>query len=124
MITREDLGAFHQALIAAAIPVDGVIFNGGVVTIQYSPSATAQQRTTGDALINTFDPVADALAKRRAATIALLNGGDQMISRAMLLVLLDEINTIRGLLVPSQTARTLAQMKTAITNKINSGVAD
>jgi hypothetical protein len=44
--------------------------------------------------------------------------------KAFILVLLDEINLIRSLLVPSQGARTAAQLKAAIITKINVGLAD
>ena len=44
--------------------------------------------------------------------------------RAVLLTILDEINTIRALLVPAQAARTPTQMRNAIQNKINSGASD
>lgn len=44
--------------------------------------------------------------------------------RAVLLVLLDEVNVIRTLPALAQSPRTVAQFKTAIQNKINAGAAD
>lgn len=50
--------------------------------------------------------------------------GNAKFIRAVLLVILDEVNVIRGLLSPAQPARTVAQLRTAIQNKINAGSAD
>ena len=44
--------------------------------------------------------------------------------RASLLVILDEINALRAASVPALPARTASQMKTAIKNKIDNGLAD
>lgn len=50
--------------------------------------------------------------------------GNAKFIRAVLLVILDEVNTIRTNPALNLTPRTAAQMKTAIQNKINSGAAD
>lgn len=70
---------------------------------------------------------AQLLAFERTQAVNELTVGTQALTklqRAILLVILDEINVIRGLLVPSQVARTPAQFKSAIQAKINSGAAD
>jgi hypothetical protein len=49
---------------------------------------------------------------------------DTKLLRAILLAILDEVNVIRGLLVPAQAPRTAAQFRTAVQNKLTSGAAD
>jgi hypothetical protein len=44
--------------------------------------------------------------------------------RALALIVMDEINILRAAVVPSLPARTLAQLKTAFTNKLTAGTAD
>ncbi len=63
---------------------------------------------------------------RLSAIDELLNGTQPLtkVERASYLVILDEINLIRSLLVPSQSPRTITQFKTAVQNKITSGTAD
>lgn len=72
------------------------------------------------------DPALNLAAERLGAFANLVNGTDpnNKLMRAILLVILDEINVIRGLLAPSQSARTVVQMKNAIQNKLTSGTAD
>lgn len=77
----------------------------------------------------TFDAavvVPDPTAPRASAISNFLNdpSATSKLERAILLVILDEINVIRGLLSPVQPARTVAQLKTAVQNKLNSGAAD
>lgn len=45
---------------------------------------------------------------------------EKKVIKALSLVMMDEINTIRARLVPPLTAKTAAQMKTAVENKIAS----
>lgn len=76
----------------------------------------------------------DAEAKSNAFTASARNGAiAQLLSdsgssakfmRAMLLVILDEINTIRSLLPVPPAPRTANQFKTAVQAKINSGASD
>lgn len=56
--------------------------------------------------------------------LATDTSGNAKLIRAVFLVELDEINLIRSLLVPAQSARTIQQFKTAVQNKITSGAAD
>lgn len=85
--------------------------------------------TTFNAFVATQQPPvlqpAEVLVLERATAVTeLLNdtSGNAKFIRAVLLVILDEINVIRAQL--SLTARTVAQLKTAIQSKINSGSAD
>lgn len=77
----------------------------------------------------TFDATAVVLDNgptRNEALTILAAGitGDAKLMRAILLVILDEINTIRTLPALNQTPRTITQMRTAIQSKINSGASD
>ncbi len=69
---------------------------------------------------------AQILADMRAGAIVQLGdpSSQSKFIRAVLLTILDELNTIRALLVPAQAARTPAQMKNAIQAKITGGTAD
>lgn len=63
----------------------------------------------------------------RSEAINLLNldgSASSKFVRAVLLVILDEVNVIRALLPGPPAPRTANQLKTAIQNKLNSGVAD
>lgn len=61
---------------------------------------------------------ADAIQKR------LGKGGDPISLRAIISILLDEINTLRTHAAIGLPARTLSQAKTAYDNAINSGAVD
>lgn len=70
---------------------------------------------------------AQILAFLRSGALDNLNTSPDSVSklqRAILMVILDEINVIRALLPGPPAQRTIAQMKTAIQNKINAGAAD
>ncbi len=88
------------------------------------PGWTAQEvdQVTFDATVMVIDPI----PSRNEAVAALATGvgWDTKLMRAILLVILDEINTIRTLPALAQAPRTVNQMKTAIQNKINAGTAD
>jgi hypothetical protein len=47
-----------------------------------------------------------------------------VLQKAILMTVLDEINTIRSLLIPAASARTGAQFKNAVQNKITGGQGD
>lgn len=79
------------------------------ITDAISNASSFQIQDSRNAAVSNFNSSSDAINK---------------LQRAVVLVILDEINLIRGLLVPSQQPRTIAQLKTAIQNKINSGAAD
>lgn len=143
----------HEA-IAAACPITGVRVTGASSgTFQPAPSATAQQIAAGDAALAAFDwsqAAHDAWLNLKTRSLgqaevtAISERGKVL--RAMAAVLVDEINSLRQWLVsfkaevaaatslanlqtrvaalPNMPDRTLAQAKTAITNKLNSGAAD
>jgi hypothetical protein len=84
-----------------------------------------------DAFVEAHKPVpptpAQIIASFRSAAASELTASSQPLSvlqKAILAVILDEINTIRGLLVPAATPRTVAQFKNAIQNKITGGQGD
>lgn len=101
-----------------------------ITTLQSFPFDFIDQAAY-DAFILTHLPIpptaAQILAAERTQAIGELTSGTQPLTklqRAILLVILDEINVIRGLLVPSQIARTAVQFRNAVQAKINSGAAD
>lgn len=70
---------------------------------------------------------ASVLASDRASAISSFlsdTSGNAKVLRAVMLVLLDEVNVIRALLSGPPAARTATQFRTAVQNKINSGAAD
>jgi len=70
---------------------------------------------------------AQILALVRSQASGAISGGNEPVSelqRAVLLTLLDQINTIRAALPTPLGAITPAQARTAVQNKINSGAAD
>jgi hypothetical protein len=146
-----------QEAVANVAPIVGVsigqIGNSSKVQITFDPAATPAQQAAGQNAVNTFDwtDVAHAaweLTKDRAEATADLNdlAAPNKLLRALLLVLLDELNNIREWLVsfqnqvalattladlktrvatlPAMPDRTAAQARTAIGNKISSGAAD
>jgi hypothetical protein len=123
------------------------------VRITFDPAATPAQQTAGQNAVTAFDwsdtaHAAWELTKDRAEATADLNdlAAPNKLLRALLLVLLDELNNIREWLVsfqnqvalattladlktrvatlPAMPDRTAAQARTAIGNKITSGAAD
>lgn len=87
--------------------------------------APAPTQAAVDAVIATL-PATRNTAERAKAIDQLatdISGGSKL-TRAVLLVILDEINTIRTTAALNLTPRTVAQVKTAIQAKINSGSAD
>lgn len=70
---------------------------------------------------------AQILAVERAGAIGELLTGTQPLTkleRAILLVILDEVNVIRALLPGPPAPRTITQFKNAVQAKINAGAAD
>jgi hypothetical protein len=116
------LSRLHTAITAAGVAITGVDVNGNV---QPGNLQAAAQPT-----INAFDatPAADATyaaqQQKAAATAGIDNGqtqsGDkeERLVRALALVVLDEINLIRANFTPAMTARTTAQVVSAIKAKI------
>lgn len=88
------------------------------------PGWTAQEsdKPTFEAAVIVVDP---SLSRNDAVTnLVTGTGADAKLMRAILLVILDEINTIRQLPSLAQASRTVNQLRTAVQNKINSGAAD
>lgn len=89
------------------------------------PTLTFQTFTLPDA---SFDAVTVPLdqAPLRSGALSLLNdpAPDSKFVRAVLLVILDEVNTIRTNPALGLAPRTAAQMRTAIQSKLNAGAAD
>lgn len=122
-----------HAVLAAVLPIDGVGVRDAAVplgpgNVRVTPdSAQAQAQT----IIDTFDwsagaqmawerqqargPAIDALATSEVSSVLM---------RALLAVLLDEINTLRGAVIPALLPRTLTQLRVAIQTRIDSGAMD
>lgn len=84
MITLTQL---DEALRAAGIPIEGVRDRGGVIEVDYSPGATAEQQQVGAAIVTGWDGAAEAKkAKRKQAKAALVGTDDptQLASRSAL----------------------------------------
>lgn len=91
--------------------------------VQVQPTQTQVTNWLSTCTVTPDDMV---LATARANAIAQINGNlaNAEAQRAILLTLLDQINTIRSALPTPLSAITPAQAKTAVINKINSGSAD
>jgi len=134
------LSQLHEELLAAIPSLAGASFHveggaGGVATairLQVPDYADVAAIT---AVVNNHVPRTDAqqaafiaLADRARARTLFTGGGtpaDKLL-RAVALVLLDEINTIRTTASAAfpLAARTATQFRNAITNKIDAGAAD
>lgn len=101
------------------------------VVIQFNGATGAQQTAANNALA-AFDWSDAAQAawqtdQDRAGAIAaflLDTSASSKVLRGAILALLDQINVIRAALPKPLPAITIAQAKTAIQNKINSGIVD
>jgi hypothetical protein len=146
-----------ESAIRSVCPIDGLaLLDPGLhtVRIDFTATATAQQRSDAQAVVSGFDWTPAAQATRttsveRANATALITSGtadrDKAL-RATAAVAIDEINLVREWIVSFKAAvaastnlanlqtrvaalpdlpdRTLAQAKTAWTAKISSGVVD
>jgi hypothetical protein len=122
VITLNNLSRLHAALRSAGVLVDGVDITGSVTPTNL--------QTAAQPIIDAFDGSASAGATYAAqqekanATSGIDNGqlqvGDKQerLIRALALVVLDEINILRAASVPTLTARTTAQLVSAIKAKI------
>ena len=146
------LDRLHDTIQAVA-PIFGVSGVQGAITISFQPSATAPQQAAANSALAAFDwsqAAHDAwlLVQDRSALVASLTNGPQhaKLMRALMLVLLDELNLhalkINAILTAINNGTTLAQVKTniaaitdyptrtkanlvtALTNTINAGEAD
>lgn len=116
------------AVVGAVAPVASIRrdpVTGWVVT--YADTATPGEIAAGDAALASLDWSAQAWAawlkaERRADSQAQWDVWENVLLRAFALVVLDEINTLRG--QHGLPARTMQQLKTATLNKIQAGTAD
>lgn len=117
------LAELSDSIIAAGIPVLTLRFNGVTVTPVYAPEATQAQKDQAQAMINAWVPPTSTEEQRSVAKQRLtVADGTFVLVRAVMLVLLDEVNLLRT--AAGLTPRTAAQMKTAINTKITNGSAD
>lgn len=126
----QDILRLHQA-ISAVSPIMGLSVGtwGDVntVRIDYDSSATNTQKTNAQSTLQSFDWSQSAedswlLTQQRTQAVSDLSSANQKLIRALMLAVLDEINTLRT--AAGLSARTATQVRTAIINKINSGAAD
>lgn len=115
---------------AAGIPIDGVSGSQGNIRVDYQVSATGPQLTQGASIVAAFDwsttaqATSAAKVAKASATASIDNGqlqsgvSTERLVRALALVVLDEVNILRAASVPTLTARTAAQLVTAIKAKI------
>ena len=140
-------------LAAAGVPVDTVTGDGPGVVVTYQAWATEAQRAAGAAVVAAFDwsQAAHDLwlrDRRRLAASALLDalGGESALVRAVVLVLVDDVNDLRQWVTSFKAAvaaattladlktrvaalantpdRTAAQARAAVANRITGGGAD
>lgn len=118
----------HEAAAAACPSLVSVRIVGTTATVcDYGADATAPQRAAADAALAALD-TSDAAtaawrtAKQRALAAADYDAQAQALLRAVVLVVLDEINALRSR--ASLADRTPAQVKAAILAKLAAGAAD
>ena len=117
-----------HAAVAAVAPIFGVaIISPGVGRVDVRPEATAPERAAAAAALAAFDwsdgaQAAWELLRDRASAQSKWDDRSEKLFRAFVLVVLDEINILRG--AHSLPARTVGQLKTAALGKINAGSAD
>ena len=123
-------------LQAASTPIEGVsLLNPATtpptVSVQYRVLATPAQILAGNALVAGFDwsdasYQARLVIQQRTDAKASLNfpEPDYKLLRALASILVDEINVLRAAVSPALPARTLAQVRTAIQNRIDGGLID
>jgi hypothetical protein len=124
-----------QEAVNGVCPILGVSIGqmgiAATVRITFDPAATPAQQTAGQNAVTAFDwsdtaHAAWELTKDRAEAATDFSdvAAPNKLLRAALLALLDEVNLIRGALVPVLPARTIVQVRTAVLNKLSSGAAD
>ena len=117
------------ATARALAPLDGGALTARGVVLHFAAAATPAQQAAAWAAVDALDWSAEAiaawhLAQRRACEAGRLTPGCKTDAalRAVVLVLLDEINVLRqraGL-----APRTVEQVRNALTQKLVSGEAD
>lgn len=113
-------------ILSLSIGVEG---NSASVRITFSPSATLSQQIAAQAVVAAFDWSAtattsyDTLQLRAAAQVDLVSSAAEFkLIRAVLAVLLDDINVLRA--NDSLSTRTLNEVKALVSTKIDSGLVD
>jgi hypothetical protein len=115
------------AVVGAVAPLESVRRGpDGAWLLRYDASVTPAQQAAGDAALAGIDwsgpaQVAWQLTQDQTAAQARWDAPEERLLRALALVLLDELNTLRqqhGL-----PARTAAQLKAALRQKLSSGDA-
>ena len=126
-----DIALADEALKALGVPISGVRLAGGVLSADYLPEATPEQRAAGDALLAGWDPAAREADARRRRTRAALTGGEptQAAARNALRVIYASIGETRqrlnqliaatGAAVPPLPIRTWAQALAAVRQQID-----
>lgn len=110
-----------RALRTANIPIDGVSIGDPNLRLTWSvafqPAATPAQRTSAQTIINTIvvDTAAQTLEDQRSAQLCVDNWPIE--TRALVLALIDQLNTIRAALPSPLGAITPAQALAAIRAK-------
>ena len=112
----------HDQLVTAGIPIDGVS-GQGPFAVQYSASATAQQRSQGDSMVAAFvvnDDATEIATRQRADADGDFDAAADLgrLLRAVAAVLVDEINALRewdaSLAAAVAAATSLADLKTRV----------
>ena len=113
-------------ILSLSIGVEG---DSASVRITFSPSATLSQQLAAQAVVTAFDWSATAgtsyetLQLRAAAKADLVDAAAEFkLVRAVLSVLLDDINVLRA--NDSLSTRTLNEVKVLVSTKIDSGLVD
>lgn len=121
----------YDTLISAGLPIDSLTGSPPNIVIVYKASATNAQKTQGQTILSSFDWsdaaydtwLSNKNSKFAEDELVDKNPIDKVV-RALMLVILDEINLIRSKLSPALAARTAANIKTAMVNKLRDGSAD
>ena len=148
------LDRLSEALSLAGIPTEHILGVPGAPVIVFQASATQQQRTAAQTLVDSFDWSAAIdrawrAAKQKGLDARFVDASsvtEARALRALVLVLIDELNDLQQWIaafksqtaaatnlanfqsrvagLPAMADRTAAQARIAIRNKINAGDAD
>jgi len=127
------LARLHESIarVCPLIGVSAVENSASAVVLVYDDPTTTSQRLAAQSLVDAFDwsdaaQVAWERDQARAAAKDRLtettNDAEIKLLKAILGLLVDELNTLRGL--HGLPARTMAQVRAAIAAKLDSGAAD
>lgn len=120
MIT--DVGLLDQKLKAAGIPIAGISKSNGAYVVQFLPEATQQQRNQANAIVASFDPVAEQanletiaadIVARGSGALAWFeaNPATKQIFTLSIADLETEINTLVDAVIPLATAANRTRVK-------------